>query len=280
MMVALTLFLMIGGVIAGMIVWGLNSHRKGEAAREAVRVCREVLDRMAEELRTAAAFPSMGILTSKPPFPSAVVWPDSYPIQSGALGTGHFDVGVRGNSYVARNRLIFTRLQTNLTAITGGQKVTDYVYVVYEVPIVQEGGLQKKNRLVRSLFRVTQGADGVASGVSADAGNKWAAVTDYFFTDANGTLNSTGGNMLPQTDSLEEQVVAELPGPYDTIEFEVAHSKLAQKESYYGTEYNRGLFEVKVKVTRYFKNDPKQPTPQDGATSSKTVQILGTPKSS
>lgn len=245
LLLASFLFLLVMGVLASGIMLTLRGHEHGQEARDAQEKCRQALDRMVAELRTAAALPSLG--GTRPPVPSGVLWPDSYGNEkSGFYALEVVTLPDGSTVHQARNRLILSRPGVQIDSDQFNPvALNHYVYVLYQVPEEQP------NRLLRRVYRVSQG------GGHDFVSGQWRVVEAYF--------QGTQGLL---TDP-EEEVVVDLPGPNDRIAFTVSHPRyisdvtgLAGTEAGFNTSYDRHLFTVEMSVAVAHRNDPHRKTEQ------------------
>ncbi|MEW6281610.1 MAG: prepilin-type N-terminal cleavage/methylation domain-containing protein [Candidatus Eremiobacterota bacterium] len=232
-------------VLAFLFQFGLRSHAKGELSRKAQALCRDAVDRISAELRTALVVPSLqqpsGIVPT-----SAVLWPGPYDDANPAWGDAFYDRVPRAaippstvDSSVTRNRLIFTRSASAVDSTTIDLS-NQFVYVEYVVPVPPQN-----NRLLRRVYRLASGPGAQPEGqVFLNPGSlnqeRWRANPAYFFPN--------GPGLLPVTGTAEQQSVVILSGALDSMEFEVVQPRHRDYQGLPDAFFEPNLFLVTVRV--------------------------------
>ncbi|GMU52564.1 MAG: hypothetical protein AMXMBFR33_17100 [Candidatus Xenobia bacterium] len=223
---------------------GLWAHQKGELSRRAQSTCRDVIDKMASELRTAVIIPGFEQTIDQIPV-SAVLFPGPYSDFDPAFGPFYARTQVANPVpgapilSVVKNRLIFTRSGTDVD-INNIDSTNNFVYVEY---VVDQGNPRV---LLRRVYRVASGP-GAAPGGHEFQGpvtqpTRARAVISYFYP-------GNDANLVGPSINPENQPVAVLPNPLDRIEFEVAQPKIPAPPNQPDVFFEPNLLTLTVRVT-------------------------------
>lgn len=158
--------------IAYLLISSLRAQEFERSVRTATTATREAMNRMADELRLAAALPAVGAtgvsFMGANTLPSGVLLPDSYGTNVGSVysgsGEGYSVTKTTGTNGICSidNHLIFTRPRTEAgmsNANAAGYQfnptqLSHYVYVEWIVPRATP------DRLWRRIYVITDGATG------------------------------------------------------------------------------------------------------------------------
>ncbi len=235
--------------LASIFQHGLWAHQKGELARKAQSTARDVLDKMTTELRTAVIIPGFETTVDQIPV-SAVVYPGPYSDYEPAF-TGFYARTFQANPVpggpdlsIVKNRLIFTRSGTDF-GIHNIDSTNNFVYVEYVVPE------NNQRSILRRVYRVANGP-GAAPGGHEFLGpigspTRARAVATYFYPG-----NDAG--LVGPTVSSENQPVVVLPGPQDSLEFEVIQSKTNPPPNQPDVFYEPNLLTLNLRLTMYYRD--------------------------
>lgn len=232
---------------------GLWAHQKGQLARKAQATCRDVLDKMSTELRTAVIIPGFETTVDRIPV-SAVLFPGPYSDYEPTF-SGHYARSIVPNPTagapdlsVVKDRLIFTRSGTDFS-INTIDSTNNFVYVEY---VVAENDRRK---LLRRVYRVANGPGAAPGGHEflgpLAAPTRARAVASYFFPGNDGGL--VGPSINP-----DNQPVVELTGPGDSIEFEVAQPKVPPPPNQPDVFFEPNLLTLTVRITLHFHDFTSQ----------------------
>lgn len=236
-------------VLALIFQYGLQAHQKGELARKAQSTTRDVLDKMATELRTAVIIPGFETTIDQIPV-SAVLFPGPYsdfdPAFPGLYARTIIPNPTIGapDLSVVKDRLIFTRSGTDF-GINNIDSTNNFVYVEYVVDP------NNQRRILRRVYHVANGP-GAAPGGHEFQGplanpTRARAVVGYFYPNGDGNL--AGSSVNPQN-----QVIVELPGASDQIEFEVAQPRIPPPPNQPNVFFEPNLFTITVRTTLRFRD--------------------------
>lgn len=247
LMVAGALFIGLMAMAAFGMKMGLDAQDMSNRVREADIARGDVLNRLVDELRTAAPLPVLGGGAGQ--IPSGVLYPDQYGhyVENARPFSGIYAIkttSISGQPYEVLNRVIFTRPKMAANAAFSPSNLSDYVYVEWLVPE------QAQNQVWRRVHACGPNQPGHVTNLS-----RWLIQPTYF-TGASGVSGSR----------VEDWVVAKLPGPKDTFELSVLtpryvdpNSNLLGTETSFNTRYDRQLFKVKVTTTTIARgNDAKK----------------------
>lgn len=230
-------------LVTALVVSAARNYQRGKLMHEVRRKTESVLRMMTDDIRRGHVLKTTGSVNwttgSSGWIPSAVLLPNPYG-ETGSTG----DLG-EGKS---KNRLVVVVPAQSIDALDMSNPNTGLRMVEY---LVTE---EEPNRIYRRSYLVTEWGDYYKG--YTKMGDKWI-VDDTYFTD---TTNIQRGDIL-----------AELEGAKDLIEFTVERPKLTQIDTSYGVDYERHLFDVKVKMTRFQRNDTERPISYEEETKVKTT---------
>lgn len=242
LMVAGALFIGLATMAAFGLKMGIDAQDMSNRVREADIARGDALNRLTDELRTAAPLPVLGLGSSQ--VPSGVLYPDQY--GNGSPFGGFYSHGVTAtNTYQVRNRVIFSRPSKTAGGMFTPSALTDYVYVEWVIPE------QAKNQIWRRVHASNAASPG--HGMSA---GKWLIKPQYFLA-ASGVSGS----------KAEDWLIARLPGANDTFELTLETARYVDPntnqvaaESGFNTLYDRHLFKVYLKTTTVARSNPNKKT--------------------
>lgn len=247
LMVAGALFIGLMAMAAFGMKMGLDAQDMSNRVREADVARGDVLNRLVDEMRTAAPLPVLGGGAGQ--IPSGVLYPDQYGqyVTNARPFQGIYTIkttSLTGPPYEVLNRVIFTRPSMEANAAFSPSDLNQYVYVEWLVPE------QAQNQVWRRVHTC-----GPAQPGHVLATSRWLIQPGYF-TSGTGVRGSR----------VEDWVVAKLPGPKDTFELSIQTPRYVNPTTnQYGTEtsfntlFDRQLFKVKVTTTTVARgNDAKK----------------------
>lgn len=249
LMVAGALFIGLMAMAAFGMKMGLDAQDMSNRVREADIARGDVLNRLVDELRTAAPLPVLGGGAGQ--IPSGVLYPDQYGhyITNARPFSGIYTIkttSTAGQPYEVLNRVIFTRPKMEASAAFSPSNLSDYVYVEWYVP------QDFQNQVWRRVHTCGANQPGHSNQIFA---GRWLIQPGYF----NPGSNYSGSR-------AEDWMVARLPGPKDTFELSIQTPRYVNPttnqfgtETSFNTLFDRQLFKVKVTTTTVARgNDAKK----------------------
>lgn len=263
-LVVCLIFSIILGVLGEMIMWGLRAHRKGEAARKATTLGREIINHLTSEIATGVTLEpySPDLLNGvAKDFQSAVLWPDCFSGNTVSFPNA-FWARERVTSTLAsgqtvpvdrvHNRLIFSRPGKKPGPDFNSADYTQFVYVEYLVVPADATSGKGQNRLYRRLYQVAKAPTPDPVGINL-SGFTRTILPAFFVADPNDPLGNV--NMLnvglTAAEKLEQGVVYELPHDDDQISFTIEHSQYVANNGLTPPKvpaYDPSLFTVSVTI--------------------------------
>lgn len=250
LMIAGALFIGLMAMAAFGMKMGLDAQDMSNRVREADIARGDVLNRLVDELRTAAPLPVLGGGAGQ--IPSGVLYPDQYGhyVTNARPFSGIYSVkttSLTGPPYEVLNRVIFTRPKMAASAAFSPSNLSDYVYVEWLVPE------QAQNQVWRRVHACGAGQPGHSSTIFP---GRWLIQASYF-TGASGVSGSR----------VEDWVVAKLPGQKDTFELSIQTPRYVNPttnqfgtETSFNTLFDRQLFKVKVTTTTVARGNEAKKT--------------------
>lgn len=244
LMIAGALFIGLAAMAAFGLKMGIDAQDMSNRVREADTARSEGLNRLTDELRTAAPLPVLGLGSSQ--VPSGVLYPDQYGNGSPFGGSFYTHAITAANTYQVKNRVIFSRPNKTAGGMFSPSNLADYVYVEWLIPE------NAKNQLWRRVHASTASLPGH----QLNAAGRWLIKQDYF----------VGGSGVSGS-KPEDWLVARLPGANDTFELTVEtaryvdpNSNLPAAETGFNTLYDRQLFKVYLKTTTVARGNANKKT--------------------
>ena len=251
-------------VLGEFVHWGLRAHRKGEAARKATTMGRDMVSHLVSAIATGVKLQPFnpdalnGIRTD---FQSAVLWPDPY--QGGVVTFGDpfylresLNTTLPSGQLVpvdrVRNRVIFTRPGTAPGPNFNTNDYSQFVYVEYVVAPADANG-RGQNILYRRLYQCAPGPNQNPVGVSL-LGSQRTIDPSFFVMDPTsplGNVNMLNAGVTPE-ERLEQCVIFQLPHLDDQITFTVDHTQYVSPDGQQpprAPAYDPSLFTVTMNVS-------------------------------
>lgn len=230
-MVAVAILSIVLLVLGELLQWGLRAHRKGEAARKAQSLAREIAGHLTAQIGTAVPLATYSVPpNANKDFQSAVIWPDCYEANHSSFSSGFFrrertteNLPGGTTSEVDRvyNRLIFSRPGKQAGSDYNARDYRKFVYVEYLVDPADP------RRLYRRIYPVQKDVlnpSAPPNGVDTTIGSfqRWPLETFFSLTSGQPGANA---NMITNLSTDEELVAFELPKAGDQLSFVVEHTK-------------------------------------------------------
>ena len=262
-LVVCLIFSIILGVLGELLQWGLRAHRKGEAARKATTLGREIINHLTSEIATGVSLEpySPDLLNGvSRDFQSAVLWPDCFSGDTVSFSSP-FWARERVTSTLAsgqtipvdrvHNRLIFSRPGKKPGPNFNSADYAQFVYVEYLVVPADAAG-KGQNRLYRRLYQVAKPPVPDPVGITL-AGFTRTILPAFFIADPTDPLGNVNmlNTGLSAPEKLEQGVVYELPHDNDQISFTIDHSQYVPNNGLTPPKvaaYDPSLFTVSVTI--------------------------------
>ncbi len=253
LLVAAALFIALTSMAAYWIMVGLRAQEFERNAREAQVAARDILNRLVDEMRTAAIPPLVGLGDTQ--VPSGVLYPDPYGTTSAPFKGIYTQGSNQVDGHYADNRVIFTRPGTDTAGGTfDPASLNSYVYVEWLAPANPARTTQPWNRIYRRVHNMGVGSPGHA----LDSDRHWGVVANYF-------IKGTGLRGSREDDWM----VGRLNGPEDILEFRVQHPayvnpntglpgkevSLTECSTHAHLTYDRNLFNVTVRAITFRRGE-------------------------
>jgi len=242
-MVAVALFGILSLMVTNLIISSSQSYTMGRERQNLRNSVSYVLQNMKLDISRSYLLPARGgydsnsnIFSNVPRIPSPVILPNCYGYDSGIDG----DLG-GGRS---ENRLIMSVPRRSMDDPDFYNKLVDYNdgtlrFVEYVVPNAQLNTIYRRTYKIRT--NSLTGYDGYRANI---AQMKWTLDDSYFKTGA--------GNMI------SDQIMAQLPGIFDVINFTVQRPQLSSPNYQYGSTINFDPYHMEINlVMTSYQNDDK-----------------------
>ncbi len=236
-LISVALFGLFGVLVVSLIVASIRNYSDGKLRQDLRQQTSGIINSIREDISKAYLPPT--------PFsgswvPSGVILPNPYGVDS--LATKD-----EGNGR-SENRLIICILSLELDdpSLSLNDPVPHLRFVEYIVPDATP------NRLFRRTYsfgHTSSGYDGFFRNVSM----QWVVDDSYFIV---GNVN-------------QSVLLAELPGVNDRIEFVIQREPLISMDHAYNTTYDRHLFNINCRMTKYNRDDLNAPVTYQEQTKAK-----------
>jgi prepilin-type N-terminal cleavage/methylation domain-containing protein len=224
-------------LISSLVISAARNYQRGKLMQEVRLKTSTALKMMEEDIRRGVVLQTLG---SGSWVPSAVIVPNPY---------GRDGIAQKVNEGFSENRLIVVdSTQSDIRKFDVSDPLLDLRFVEYRLT-------NTDRTLERRTFDVAVATSGNEyQGYKRDA-EQWLADVSFFDP---GSPRRT-------------DVVAQLEGKNDKMYFKVERAKLLVSDPSFKVTYERHIYTVSVKMTRYMKNDIREPVEYEEQTSVKTV---------
>ncbi|MCE1249082.1 MAG: type II secretion system GspH family protein [Firmicutes bacterium] len=224
-------------LISSLVISAARNYQRGKLMQEVRLKTSSALKMMEEDIRRGIVLQTLG---SGSWVPSAVLAPNPY---------GRESIAQKSNEGWTENRLIVVdSTQSDIKKYDVSDPLLDLRFVEYRLT-------NNNKTLERRTFDVATATSGSEyTGFKRDTG-QWIPVANFF--DA-GSPKRT-------------DVIAQLTGRNDVMYFKVDRPKLLVTDPSYNVTYERHMYNLLVRMTKYIRDDINEPVTYEEVTQVKTV---------
>jgi type II secretory pathway pseudopilin PulG len=246
--VAAGLFVVLGLVVFNLLKWGLKGSEMGRLNMDAQQQGRQALKRIKDELGTATRL-NIPVPTASPKFGSPVLFPSPLEKNGQFSANRNFfsdNVSEPAKPKLFGNEVVFVAAAQSAAAMDVTQSA-NYRLVRYFVPSTA------RNFLVRQVYPLSglTGLTVLSAGNARSPGtvDTWTADIDYAYSGSPVFRQGLKGLTLQ-----EETALIELPAS-DMVQFDVSHEAVDSGRDSFNANFNRLLFRVEARVSRFYQGD-------------------------